>query len=107
MALRRNDANFRDNIAGVPMNHEFAFRTVAQSQRCVIISRCVGPTCRQLLLQGYDTKGFRIHGKSCDWGPMAGFVLRDPRLNKAGMEKAGYNRREHREALTDQAAAAG
>jgi hypothetical protein len=101
MALLRNNAAFRDDVAGVPANHEFCFHTVAEAQRCVIISRSVGPTCRQLLAQGYDTKGFRIHGKSCDWGPMAGFVMRDPRLSKAGAGGAGYNRREHAEAFTD------
>lgn len=107
MALLRNNAAFRDNVAGVPVAHAHAFMTVAASQRSVILVRCVGPTCRQLLEQGYDTKGFRIHGKSCDWGPMAGFVLRDPRLNKSGMPNADYNRREHREALTDGHAHAG
>jgi hypothetical protein len=101
MALLTNNGAFRENVAGVPREHAHAFRTVAASQRCVILVRCVGPTCLQLLQQGYDTKGFRIHGKSCDWGPMAGFVLRDPRLNKNGMEKAGYNRGEHVEALSD------
>ncbi len=101
MPLLRNDAAFRDDVAGVPHRHEFAFQSVAASQRCVIISRCVGPTCRQLLAQGYDTKGFRIHGKSCDWGPMAGFVMRDPRLNKNGAGGEAYNRAEHAEAFTD------
>jgi len=101
MPLLLNNAAFRDEAAGVPALHEFAFHTVAASQRCVILCRAVGPTCRQLLAQGYDTKGFRIHAKSCDWGPMAGFVLRDPRLNKGGMGNSAYNRAEHAEALTD------
>jgi hypothetical protein len=107
MALLRNNGAFRTNVAGVPFAHSHAFMTVAASQRCVILSRCVGPTCLQLLEQGYDTKGFRIHGKSCDWGPMAGFVVRDPRLNKSGMANADYNRREHHEAFTDAHAHAG
>lgn len=107
MALLRNNGAFRTNVAGVPVEHAHAFLTVAASQRAVIIVRCVGPTCLQLLQHGYDTKGFRIHGKSCDWGPMAGFVLRDPRLNKSGLPNEAYNRREHREALTDAHAQAG
>lgn len=61
--------------------------------------RATGPTCLGLLEEGYDTKGYRIHGKSCNWGPMAGFVLRDPRLNKSGTVKEGFNRRKHNEAL--------
>ncbi|MEI6158426.1 MAG: anthrax toxin-like adenylyl cyclase domain-containing protein [Roseococcus sp.] len=106
MPLLRNDAAFRDNVAGVPHRHEFAFQSVAASQHCVIISRAVGATCRQLLAQGYDTKGFRIHGKSCDWGPMAGFVMRDPRLSEAGAGGAVYNSHEHEEAFTDKASEA-
>lgn len=101
MPLLRNNAAFRDEVAGVPHRHEFAFQSVAASQRSVILCRSVGPTCRQLLAQGYDTKGFRIHGKSCDWGPMAGFVMRDPRLNKSGAGGEVYNRAEHAEAFTD------
>ncbi len=61
--------------------------------------RATGPTCHGLLEEGYDTKGYRIHGKSCDWGPMAGFVMRDPRLNKYGKGKAKFNKEKHQEAL--------
>jgi hypothetical protein len=101
MAIRFNDANFRADPIGMPAIHAVHFKQVAQAQQCVILSRAVGPTCRQLLEQGYDGKGFRIHGKSCGWGPMAGFVMRDPRLNKAGTRKEVYNRREHDIALRD------
>jgi hypothetical protein len=69
-------------VIGVPYAHAQAFLTVARSQQCVIMVRTTGPTCHGLLEEAYDTKGYRIHGKSCDWGPMAGFVMRDPRLNR-------------------------
>ncbi|MSO24253.1 MAG: hypothetical protein EXQ58_13645 [Acidobacteria bacterium] len=75
------------NPIGMPNLHAAAFRDVAMLEKCVIIVRATGPTCPGLLEEGYDTKGYRIHGKSCDWGPMAGIVLRDPRLNKAGLGK--------------------
>lgn len=107
MAVQFNNPLFRAGAIGMPHSHAAGFKTVAYSQRCMILTRATGPTCLQLLEQGYDTKGFRIHGKSCDWGPMAGFVLRDPRLNKYGMEKSKYNAKEHNEALTDQHARAG
>ncbi|WP_160172726.1 anthrax toxin-like adenylyl cyclase domain-containing protein [Methylomarinum vadi] len=94
-----NDANFLEFTIGMPRPHMQAFLTVARQQQCIIIVRATGPTCHGLLEEGYDTKGYRIHGKSCDWGPMAGFVMRDPRLNKYGMGKAGFNRAKHREAL--------
>jgi len=36
----------------------------------------------QLLLESYATKGFHNKAKSCPWGPMAGFVMADPRFTK-------------------------
>ena len=97
--MRINDPLFLERVIGMPLRHASAFLQVARSQRCVIIVRATGPTCHGLLQEGYDTKGYRIHGKSCDWGPMAGFVLRDPRLNKSGAERAAFNRDKHREAI--------
>ncbi len=97
--MKYNDLKFLENTIGMPIAHKQAFITVARDQRCVIIIRATGPTCHGLLEEGYDTKGYRIHGKSCNWGPMAGFVLRDPRLNKYGNIKAGFNRRKHTEAV--------
>lgn len=97
--MRYNDPNFLEQVIGMPQSHAQAFLTTARSQKCVIMSRATGPTCHGLLAEGYDTKGYRIHGKSCNWGPMAGFVLRDPRLNKRGMEKVSFNRKKHEEAI--------
>ena len=88
-------------LVGFPKNHETPFHTIAAQEQCVIMSREVGEVCTQLIELGYDTKGYRIHAKSCDWGPMAGFVCRDPRLNKyAGIQKKeDYNRQQHADAL--------
>lgn len=97
--LVRNSQNFLTDVIGMPNHHKDAFLAVAQSEKCVIMVRATGPTCHGLLAEGYDTKGYRIHGKSCDWGPMAGFVMRDPRLNKYGTGKEGFNREKHREAI--------
>jgi hypothetical protein len=97
--LRYNDAGFLEHTIGMPQSHLRAFLQVARSEQVVIMVRATGPTCHGLLEEGYDTKGYRIHGKSCDWGPMAGFVVRDPRLNKYGTAKESFNRDKHREAL--------
>lgn len=96
-----NNALFRKNEIGMPDAHAAQFSRICAGQHCVIISRATGPTCRQLLAQGYDTKGFRVHAKSCDWGPMAGFVLRDPRLSKKGLRGLTYNSIQHDTSLTD------
>jgi hypothetical protein len=101
--MRFNDAGFLEGTIGMPVAHMEAFLNVARSQKCAILVRATGPTCHGLLDEGYDTKGYRIHGKSCDWGPMAGFVMRDPRLNKYGLGKADFNRAKHKEALDDDA----
>lgn len=97
--MRYNDDAWVVDEIGMPLTHKKHFLNVAREQKCVIMVRKTGPTCHGLLEEGYDTKGYRIHGKSCDWGPMAGFVMRDPRLNKYGLAKAGYNHEKHMEAL--------
>lgn len=100
--MRMNDPLFRQDVIGMPDTHAEVFRNVSVMERAVIVCRAVGPTCLQLLEQGYDTKGFRVHAKSCDWGPMAGFVLRDPQLNKKGAANVDYNTREIHEAMYDE-----
>lgn len=99
MALHFNDGRFMEETIGMPASHADKFQQVSRMQNTVIVCRAPGPTCCQLLKEGYDTKGFRVHAKSCDWGPMAGFVLRDPRLNKKG--DAVFNTRAHAESLQD------
>ena len=101
--MRYNDAGFLENVIGMPASHAEAFLNVCRSQKTVVLVRATGPTCHGLLEEGYDTKGYRIHGKSCDWGPMAGFVMRDPRLNKYGLAKEAFNRAKHQEAIVDDA----
>ena len=83
--MHRNPWELVKTKIGMPREHVVAIRQVAMNQSCVIIFRAPGLVCQQLLEEGYDTKGYRIHSKSCDWGPMAGFVMRDPRLNKSGL----------------------
>lgn len=112
MALKINDRSFLRDVVGMPSTHAVKFLEVSRTTQCIILCRATGPTCLQLLKQGYDTKGFRVHAKSCDWGPMAGFVLRDPRLNKYGYDplnpkKANYNQKEHAESETDRKSGAG
>jgi hypothetical protein len=64
--------------------HSTVFQTVADATQCVVSSRAVGKYATGLLRDGYATKGFHNKAKSCNWGPMAGFVLSDPRFTKRG-----------------------
>lgn len=67
---------------GMPLSHGRVFQWVADLENCVISSRAVGKMSTQLLLESYATKGFHNKAKSCPWGPMAGFVMADPRFTK-------------------------
>ncbi|MEM7188183.1 MAG: anthrax toxin-like adenylyl cyclase domain-containing protein [Pseudomonadota bacterium] len=81
MALK-NTPNEVLDLTGIPLTHQQAFQEVANAQRCIIMSRAVGTACTQLIEEGYSSKGFHIKAKSCNWGPMSGFVLEDPNLTK-------------------------
>jgi len=69
-------------LTGIPLAHMDAFQTVATKQRCIVMCRAVGTACTQLIEESYSTKGFHVKAKSCNWGPMSGFVLDDPNLTK-------------------------
>lgn len=73
--------------SGMPEEHGKCFQEVANSTQCVISSRSVGKFATRLLREGYSTKGFHDKAKSCNWGPMAGFVLSDPRFTKRGASR--------------------
>ena len=55
---------------------------VAERTNTIILFREPGKMARGLIEENYAMKGFRIDTKSCDWGPMSGFVCVDPRLTK-------------------------
>ncbi|PMJ92122.1 anthrax toxin-like adenylyl cyclase domain-containing protein [Vibrio sp. 10N.261.55.A7] len=70
---------------GIPIEHCTAFQTVARDTNTVIATRSVGVYATELIREGYASKGYHVKAKSCDWGPMAGFVLADPSLGKKGL----------------------
>jgi hypothetical protein len=82
-----------DPTAGFPMVHVEAFKRVACRNRMVISSRELNPLCTDLVLEGYAAKGFHIKAKTCDWGPMAGFVPEDHRFTK-GKQKIEDQQRD-------------
>ncbi|MAI32787.1 MAG: CyaA/EF/ExoY family adenylyl cyclase toxin [Rubripirellula sp.] len=71
-------------LTGMVESHAEAFGRIAYANDCVIMSRAVGKYATMLLEENYASKGFHNKAKSCDWGPMAGFVLDDPRFTKVG-----------------------
>ncbi len=88
-------------ITGIPRSHIAAFQAVANSTNCVIMSRAVGTSCTQLIEEGYASKGFHVKAKSCNWGPMAGFVLEDPNLTKRAPSEREKQANDLQHALQD------
>src|SRR5208283_2568479 len=82
-----------DATAGFPAVHVDAFKRVACRNKMVISSRELNPLCTDLVLEGYAAKGFHIKAKTCDWGPMAGFVPEDHRFTK-GKQKIEDQQRD-------------
>lgn len=85
--------------AGIPRSHGAAIREVADDTKTIVAIREVGRVCAGLIQEHYAMKGYRIHAKSCDWGPMAGLVCMDPRLNKDPGRHTRGNFKENWEAL--------
>ncbi len=67
---------------GMPQSHIDAFQLTADTSNTVIITRGLNPLSAGLIEEGYAPKGFMNKAKSCNWGPMSGFVLNDPRMGK-------------------------
>lgn len=84
---------------GFPTKVSKAFQKTADEMNCVVWSRVPGKACTTLIDEGYNLKPFYVHGKSCNWGPMAGFVCQLPALNKSGASKMAYNLDEHKKSL--------
>lgn len=85
---------------GISLLHAESFLEVSKSTGCIIMTRTPGEACLGLLAEGHDAKGFHIKGKSCDWGPMAGFLCAEPLFNKAGGAGAIANAKAHHASLT-------
>lgn len=68
--------------------HAAACELVARQLDCIILFREPGVMARGLIEEHYCMKGFRIDTKSCNWGPMSGFVCADPRLTKDSVYEA-------------------
>ncbi|MFC0204543.1 anthrax toxin-like adenylyl cyclase domain-containing protein [Novosphingobium soli] len=86
-----------EEVTGIPILHQNVFQSVADRTGNIIASRAVGIYATGLILENYASKGFHNKAKSCNWGPMAGFVLDDVRFTKVGGTAEGQ--RDQRKAL--------
>ncbi|MDX6463974.1 MAG: hypothetical protein QOE55_7671, partial [Acidobacteriaceae bacterium] len=70
--------------AGISHRHGVCFQSTANYTDSVIACRSVGRAVGGLLEESYSSKPFNLKAKTCDWGPMAGFVLSDFRFARRG-----------------------
>ncbi len=82
------------DLVGFPYAHGGAFQEVADSTNNIILSRAPGIYATGLIEENYASKSFYNKAKSCDWGPMAGFVLADPRFTKRVRLEGGFANQE-------------
>ena len=78
------------NLTGFVAEHGRACIEVANHMDCMILFREPGTAAQGLIADSYSMKGFRVDTKSCNWGPMCGFVCVDPRLSKRTSTGGSY-----------------
>jgi hypothetical protein len=76
---------------GFPEAIQTAFENTAETTQCVVLSRVPGGATTELIAAGHDLKGYFIKAKSCDWGPMSGFLCQVPAFNKNGVAGIKHN----------------
>lgn len=69
---------------GFPEAVTRAFLKTADAADSMVSTRVPGEATTQLIQERYDLKGYRIKAKSCNWGPMSGFLCKLPPFNKKG-----------------------
>ncbi len=86
----KTDPQSACGVTGFVVKHARACQDVADRTDCFIFFRAPGSAAQGLIAENYSMKGFRIDTKSCDWGPICGFVCADPRLSKPGDKGISY-----------------
>ena len=76
---------------GFPSQIANLFCDTATTAGTIILSRTPGKAATRLISERYDVKGYYLKAKSCNWGPMAGFICENPYFNKAGKSGAASN----------------
>lgn len=68
--------------SGLVPEHVEKFKSVAKETNTILMFRPVNQMSTGLLQEGTAAKGLNVHGKSSDWGPMAGYIAKDQNLSK-------------------------
>lgn len=76
------DPSAADDAFGFPEAIRKAFIRTANATNSVLMSRVPGMAATMLINERYDLKGYFVKAKSCNWGPMAGFICSTPEFSK-------------------------
>jgi hypothetical protein len=95
--LQASDSKLKNQ--GFPEKVSRAFLNTANTLNSAILTRVPGKAATTLIDDGYCLKSFFVHAKSCNWGPMAGFVAFFPALSKKGVDHDQANTNAHLETL--------
>ncbi|WP_410993506.1 anthrax toxin-like adenylyl cyclase domain-containing protein [Bacillus cereus] len=68
--------------SGLVPSHVENFKKIAQNTHTYMFFRPVNTLSTSLIKKGASTKGLNVHGKSSNWGPMAGYIPVDQDLSK-------------------------
>ncbi|MGX5632933.1 anthrax toxin-like adenylyl cyclase domain-containing protein [Bacillus thuringiensis] len=68
--------------SGLVPSHVENFKTIAKNTHTYIFFRPVNTLSTSLIKKGASTKGLNVHGKSSNWGPMAGYIPVEQDLSK-------------------------
>ncbi|UKW64629.1 anthrax toxin edema factor (plasmid) [Bacillus anthracis] len=68
--------------SGLVPEHADAFKKIARELNTYVLFRPVNKLATNLIKSGVATKGLNVHGKSSDWGPVAGYIPFDQDLSK-------------------------
>ncbi|ASX25967.1 CyaA/EF/ExoY family adenylyl cyclase toxin [Candidatus Williamhamiltonella defendens] len=72
----------REQKVGIVPEHLMELQILAQKKNCVISIRPVDLMATDLIRDGHPTKGFKIKGKSANWGPQTAFICVNQALSK-------------------------
>jgi anthrax edema toxin adenylate cyclase len=89
--------------SGLVPEHVEGFKEVAKNNHTYIFFRPVNKLSTELIKQGAATKGLNVHGKSSDWGPMAGFIPYDANLSKVhgNQDKVERGNKDNKHSVED------
>jgi hypothetical protein len=87
------------DACGFVASHAEVFKKIAKELNTVVSSRDLNKASPGLLDEDYAAKGFHIKAKSCDFGPMAGFVCWEPSFSKLGPNDSASQEKENKASI--------